>query len=309
MSTYGQYQDARDAAWRALLELPEKKLPVDVDALAKKLGVEIHPFPGKEQALLHNLVSRAAGGPCVSLRIRRAWHIFVRPKAFDESHRRFAIAHELGHLVLLHETESLAPGVRCFAARENIGDVMEDTQELETYTADLFAIRLLAPACLLHEMHIDSSGEIIRVCGLPPHAAVIRAERMQLLNERDVYYTHILETKVRNAFLPWLNSMRFPESAAIKLRYASESAPVMEIHGYPKTASQQEEASSEAASPPRSEGISYAIATESPRSLQKGPLYRGKAAGLRFLIRRKRKSILIGTAVLLAGMLLYLFGR
>ena len=205
MSTYGQYQDARDAAWRALLELPEKKLPVDVDALAKKLGVEIHPFPGKEQALLHNLVSRAAGGPCVSLRIRRAWHIFVRPKAFDESHRRFAIAHELGHLLLAHETETLAPGVRCFAARENIGDVMDDPQELEDYTADLFAVRLLAPACLLHEMHIDSSGEIIRLCGLPPHAAVIRAERMQLLNERDVYYTHILETKVRNAFRPWLN--------------------------------------------------------------------------------------------------------
>ena len=98
-------------------------------------------------SLLHNLVNRAASGPCVSLRIRRAWHIFIRSKAFDESHRRFAIAHELGHFLLAHETETLAPGVRCFAARENIGDVMEDTQELETYTADLFAIRLLAPAC------------------------------------------------------------------------------------------------------------------------------------------------------------------
>ena len=309
MSTYGQYQDARDAAWRALLELPEKKLPVDVEALAKKLGVEIHPFPGKEQALLHNLVTRAASGPCVSLRIRRAWHIFIRSKAFDESHRRFAIAHELGHFLLAHETETLAPGVRCFAARENIGDVMEDTQELETYTADLFAIRLLAPACLLHELHVDTSGEIIRLCNLPPQAAAIRAERIQQLNERDAFYTHILETKVRNAFLPWLNGERFPDAAAVKLRYASESAPVMEIHGYPKTTSEPEKTPSEAASPPCPANCLRSKVPESAPHLPVDPLHYGRAVRLRFLIRHHRKSLLIGAAILLVGVLLYFVGR
>ena len=307
MSTYGQYQDARDAAWRALLELPEKKLPVDVDALAKKLGVEIHPFPGKEQALLHNLVNRAAGGPCVSLRIRRAWHIFIRPKALDESHRRFVIAHELGHLLLAHETETLVPGVRCFAARENTGDVMEDTQELETYTADLFAIRLLAPACLLHEMHIDSSGEIIRLCDLPPHAAVIRAERMQLLNERDVYYTHILETKVRNAFLPWLNGERFPQAAAVKLKYASESVPVIEIHGYPKEPQETQKQAVEDAEPIK---ISKALLLEIPDEPLVLPSPRNKTkALLRFFLYRNRNRLLLGAILLIAAVLFFLLGK
>ena len=307
MSTYGQYQDARDAAWRALLELPEKKLPVDVDALAKKLGVEIHPFPGKEQALLRNLVNRAADGPCVSLRIRRAWHIFLRPRALDESHRRFAVAHELGHLLLAHETETLAPGVRCFAARENTGDVLDDPQELEDYTADLFAIRLLAPACLLHEMHVDTSGGIIRLCGLPPRAAAIRAERMQLLNERDVYYTHILETKVRNAFMPWLNGARFPEAAA-QLRYASESVPVMEIHGYPIERSETEEPPPDAPEPLRA-AASPGFIPEKPLSIPAPPSRSKTKTLLRFFFYRNWKRMLLGAAVLIAAILLYFVGK
>ena len=300
MSDYAQYQNARDAAWRALLDLPEKKLPVDVEALAKKLGVEIHPFPGKEQALLHNLVNRAADGPCVSLRIRRAWHIFLRANAFDESHRRFAVAHELGHLLLGHETETLVPGVRCFAARESTGDVLEDTQEMDDYYADIFAIRLLAPAFALHEMHIDSSGGIMRLCGLPPHAAALRAERMELLNERDAFYTHILETKARNAFLPWLNGARFPEAAA-QLRYASESVPVIEIHGYPKERQEAEESAQEAAP--------SGFIPEKPLSLPAAPSRSGMKTMLRFSFYRNRGRILLGAAVLVAAILLYFVGR
>ncbi|MBQ7654903.1 MAG: ImmA/IrrE family metallo-endopeptidase [Clostridia bacterium] len=303
MSTYRQYQDARDAAWRALLELPEKKLPVDVDALAKKMGVEIHPFPGREQQRLYALVNKAARGPCVSLRIRRNWHIFLREKALDESHRRFAIAHELGHLFLLHDTEILTPGVRCFAGRENIGDVLDDPQELEDYTADLFAVRLLSPACLLHEMHMDSSGDIMRLCGLPPHAAMIRAERMELLNERDVYYTHMLEAKVRNAFLPWLNSRRFPEAegAEVKLRYASEAVPVMEIHAYPQALPEILET--------QMENTKTEKLPEIPTPLPPKQFQGKKKTLFRYVLRQNRVKILSTIAVLLVFLILYFAGR
>ena len=309
MSTYRDYQDARDAAWKALLELPEKKLPVDVDALAKRMGMEIHPFPGKEQERLYTLVNRAADGPCVSLRIRRSWHIFIRPKALEENQRRFAIAHELGHLLLTHEMETLAPGVRCFAARKNVGDILDDPQELEDYTADLFAVRLLAPACLLHEMHVDSSGDIIRLCGLPPHAAAIRAERMELLNERDVYYTHILETKVRNAFLPWLNRKRFPEAVSAKLRYASEAVPVMEIHGYPKEGSESPEASACETEPARFADAQPRSITEKPVTLPPA-VKRGKTSMLvKYFFRRNKRAILIGAALIFAAAALYWVGK
>ena len=205
MSTYRRYQEARDTAWRALLRLEEKRLPVDAEALARRVGVTVHPFPEPgEEPRLAALVQKAGGGRCVSLRIRGAWHVFLREDRLDEAGRRFSLAHELGHLLLGHETRALAPGVRAFCSRENEGDLMEDPDSLEDYAADIFAIRLLAPACVLHELHVDTPGGIMRLCGLPPRAAALRGERMELLNQRDSFYAHPLERQVRDAFWPFL---------------------------------------------------------------------------------------------------------
>ena len=145
-------------------------------------------------------------GVCVSLRVEGKWHIFVRDHALDDSRRRYAVAHELGHLLLGAETRSIAPGVRCFDGGDNQGDLIENDPEPTDYAADIFAIRLLAPACVLHELGVDTMGDIMALCGLPPKAAALRAERMKLLNTRNVYYVNPLERQVRNAFRPWLLS-------------------------------------------------------------------------------------------------------
>ena len=210
VSTYRRYQDARDTAWRALLQLERKRLPVDAEALARQAGVEIHAFPGKGEERLRRLVLMAGDGPCVSLRIRGQWHIFLREDRLDDSRRRFSVAHELGHLFLGHATRRLAPGVRAFESRDNPGDLLEDPESLEDYAADIFAIRLLAPACLLHEMRVDQAGNIRTLCGLPPRAAALRAERMALLNQRDAFYNHPLERQVRDQFLSYLRGRALP---------------------------------------------------------------------------------------------------
>ena len=209
-STYRQYQKARDTAWRALLRLEEKRLPVDPEALAALLGVEVHPDPdpGENQRLWS--LTRQVRGVCVSLRIRGAWHIFVRDGSLDGPRRRFAVAHELGHLLLGAGTRSLSPGVRCFDSGDNQGDLMEDPPHPADYAADIFAIRLLAPACLLHELGADDPGGIMALCGLPPRAAALRAERMALLNQRNVFYVNPLERQVRDAFRPYLLSRMTP---------------------------------------------------------------------------------------------------
>ena len=209
-STYRQYQEARDTAWRALLRMREKRLPVDSEALAGLLGVEIHPFPDKrENGRLWTLTNQVRG-VCVSLRVQGAWHMFVREGSLDDNQRRFAVAHELGHLLLGAEPRSLAPGVRCFVSGDNQGDLIETDPEPPDYAADIFAIRLLAPACLLHELGVDTPGGIMALCGLPPRAAALRAERMALLNQRNVFYTNPLERQVRDAFRPWLLSRLTP---------------------------------------------------------------------------------------------------
>ena len=207
MDSYRRYQQARDTAWRALLQLREKSLPVDAEGLARDVGMACLPFPGaEEEPRLYSLLKKAGAGKAVSLRIRGKWHIFLREKGMTDAERRFAVAHELGHLLLGHETWALAPGVRAFTGQENEGDVLEDPEDISDDAADIFAIRLLAPACLLHEMHIDTAGGIQRLCGLPPRAAAVRAQRMELLNQRDAYFTHPLERQVRDQFLPFLRS-------------------------------------------------------------------------------------------------------
>ncbi len=212
-STYRQYRQARDTAWRALLRLKEKRLPVDPEALAGLLGVEIHPYPDREENRRLWTLAGRVNGVCVSLRIRGAWHIFLRESALDDSRRRFAVAHELGHLLLGHATLPLAPGVRCFDSGDNQGDLIEDAPEMTDYAADIFAIRLLSPACLLHESGVDSPGGIMALCGLPPRAAAMRAERMALLNRRNAFYSNPLERQVRDAFRPFLMSRVAPAPA------------------------------------------------------------------------------------------------
>ena len=220
MSTYRQYQQARDTAWRALLRVEEKRLPVDVEKLAGAVGMEVLPYPdeGENPRLWH--LANQVPGVCVSLRVRGKWHIFVRDAAMDGPHRRFAVAHELGHLLLGHESSALAPGVRRFLSDENEGDLIDDPQDLQDYAADIFAVRLLAPACLLHELRVDSPPAIAALCGLPPRAAALRAERMELLNSRDAFYVNPLERKVRDAFGPYVVSVLLPAPQAQAKSYS-----------------------------------------------------------------------------------------
>lgn len=208
MSTYQRYQQARDAAWRTLLECRISALPVNARAIAAWLGVDILPFPAEDDRLMHLL--KKAGGVCRSLRIQGKWHIFFRPGTLDDQRLHFAIAHELGHILLHHDTLSLSPGVRAFQSRENEGDVIENPLDLADYAADIFAIRLLAPACVLQGLQLRSREDMMLSCGLPPKAAALRAERMGLLRERNLFLSHPLERQVYDQFLPFIREKNTP---------------------------------------------------------------------------------------------------
>ena len=211
--TYRQYQDARDAAWRTLLRFSVRSLPVDVFRIVRELGISVHPYPppGNEPALA--LARRLPGHPvCRALLLGRAWHVyFLSP--LDDRRQRFALAHELGHIILGHDRIILHPGARAFRSGENLGDLIEAPQDMSDYAADIFAIRLLAPACVLHELRVDQPGAIGSLCGLPPNAAALRGERMELLNARNAFFRHPLEGQVRDLFLPFIRSYGREERA------------------------------------------------------------------------------------------------
>ncbi len=199
---YKRYRDARDAAWRTLINYHIQALPVDVEGIAKALSITVEGWPNRENTpKLHALLPPSAR--CASLRIQGQWHIFMH-KGLSYSQYRFALAHELGHIILRHPLIHPAPGIFAFTGTQNDGDILDEPVEEWDQDADMFAIRLLAPACVLHGLHILEKRQLGDLCGLPEKAAAMRADRMRLLDSRNAYYTHPLEQQLRAQFAPFI---------------------------------------------------------------------------------------------------------
>ena len=214
--SYRRYQHIRDTAWRALLRLDAPSLPVRPEALAEKIGVVIADRAlAQRQEHTARLLEKAPGGAAASVKVKNQWYIFVS-SGLEGSVRRFALAHELGHILLEHPLRPVGRDMWAVTGPDNIGDLSDAAEDDPDCGADMFALRLLAPACVLHEARADSPGAIMTLCGLPPRAANMRAERMELLNRRDAYYESSLERKVRDHFLPVLRGSVAPASAPAK---------------------------------------------------------------------------------------------
>lgn len=74
--------------------------------------------------------------------------------------------------------------------------------------ADEFAARLLAPACVLWALNINTANEIAAICDISQTAAAYRAKRMEVLLQRNMFLSHPLERKVYNAFSPWIETQK-----------------------------------------------------------------------------------------------------
>ena len=81
---YRKYQNARDLAWRVLINEKVTALPVDVVALCHRLGIKVKYYQPEDDN----------DGYC-TIFLGRPW-IFVSQKC-TTARQRFTVAHELGH--------------------------------------------------------------------------------------------------------------------------------------------------------------------------------------------------------------------
>lgn len=180
---YGKYKNVRNSAWQALLDLNVTKLPVSVNSIAKQLGIKVI-----KNSDIHELQNGERGATILK---NEQWYII-----FNDTESvpvcRFTVAHEIGHILLGHILVS-GTKYRTFSKRD------EEEQE-----ADMFAARLLAPACVLHELQALSAEQIAKVCNISISAAEVRSERMQVLEARNKYYLHPLERRVREQFADYI---------------------------------------------------------------------------------------------------------
>ncbi len=177
---YTKYQNSRDLSWQILKTEKITTLPIDIVALCKKMKIEVKALDSQAQSDGYSTI------------IGKRAYIFVKIKQ-PYSRVRFTIAHELGHILLGH-----------VGKHELVNREPSDADNPIEQEANVFASRLLAPACVLWGCGVQSPEDVMKLCDISYTAACYRMERMQILYKRNMFLTSPLERDVYKQFQPFI---------------------------------------------------------------------------------------------------------
>lgn len=196
---YNNYKNARNAAWKTLIECGISSLPVRPSEICRHYNWVLADYIDGKRSIdllgLSGLTGKTDGFCTVT---RNHTYVFYN-SSLPVGRKRFTVAHEIGHLVLGH----VGKGMATVENREPTGAERGEEQQ-----ANQFAARLLAPACVLHEIGAIEPDEIQTLCGISNQAAKFGAERMRDLERRGRYYTSELERQVFKQFESYITLMR-----------------------------------------------------------------------------------------------------
>ena len=193
--SYKDYQNARDAAWRILLDCKIDRLPTNLNLICSALGVRATSYKANQALIkrknLSEIVAKSDGLSFFAGDVPVALY----NEACVPERIRFTVAHELGHIVLGHVSRKTVTTVN---REPNPRDDPKET------AANQFAARLLAPACVLWGLDIHSAEEIAKTCHISKQAAEFRANRMNTLYSRNKFLSSPLEQLLYQQFLPFI---------------------------------------------------------------------------------------------------------
>lgn len=181
---YTEYKKSRNLSWQVLLNENVTELPVMVGELCRKMGIRIQYYEPTD------------GNDGCSTIIDGQARIFISKNCIPER-QRFTAAHELGHILLGH------------VGRYRLvnWEPTEKDNPIEQ-EANVFASRLLAPACVLWALNAKTPEEIGRLCRISHQAAVFRAERMAILYERGKFLLSPMERAVYAQFSAFIDRQK-----------------------------------------------------------------------------------------------------
>lgn len=177
---YTDYQNARDTTWKLLIDQNIKRLPIHIGTICKTLGITVKLYVPTDENDGKSLIVENVPTIMVSSKIQL-------PR------QRFTAAHELGHILLGHV------GKYKLVNREP----NPDDNPIEQ-AANVFASRLLAPACVLWGCRAKTPEQIAALCGISHKAAQFRANRMEVLYKRNKFLSSPLEREVYRQFAAYI---------------------------------------------------------------------------------------------------------
>lgn len=181
---YREYQNSRDLAWQILIQENVTQLPVMVGQLCRGMGIRLRYFRPDGRSDGYSTIIN--GQPV----------IFVSEECSHER-QRFTAAHELGHILLGH-----------VGKYELVNREPEPGDNPIEQAANVFASRLLAPACVLWALNARTPEEIAALCQISHQAAAFRAERMAILYQRNMFLTSQLEQQVYKQFSEFISGKK-----------------------------------------------------------------------------------------------------
>lgn len=178
---YNAYKDARNAVWQTLIDCSITTLPTPLKSIVGHYRAKI-----TDNSKVNILRDNQLG--CLAVMNDELYIVLDRSVSVER--QRYTIAHEIGHIALGHTMQGVTLN------RDNV-IIYADPQE---YQAERFAINLLAPACVLWGLNLHTAEEIAKVCGISMSSAKRRAERMEILYQRNMFLSHPLERQVFKQF-------------------------------------------------------------------------------------------------------------
>ena len=206
---YYNYKHARDMVWEFLIRENVSELPIKISVLCKNSGAKILSYSNNVRVLQDlNLFEHSQKTDGFTICHKDKYIIFYIDIC-STPRIRFTLAHELGHIFLGH----IYPNTATLINREP--SPHDDPLEQE---ANVFASRLLAPACVLWGLRVTTAKQIMELCDISQTAAEFRAERMRILYERDrqfhatrgkgCFLLSPLERQVYKQFKPYIDRNR-----------------------------------------------------------------------------------------------------
>ncbi len=205
---YQKYKDSRNAAWEILLDHNIKSLPVPISQICKSDGIILRSYSRSLDVIRQmGFEQNAIDNDGFSVLLNGRGYIFYNDGRSTQR-QRFTVAHEYGHFINGDVIEK--PTYRN-------KEPFDNDNEIET-SANIIASRLLAPACVLWALHINSATDIARLCDISLTSAEWRMKRLNLLYEREkdflqnqgksCFLLSLKERAVYNQFMPFIKQVK-----------------------------------------------------------------------------------------------------